>query len=304
MEDLMENGIEFFLKDFKNETAVETHNHSVLEHLYANTKIHIGRYKLSKDSFFYTSSASDSDSVKTYVVLSGSLKELRTQNILKTGDVFVIGSQAETHAFYNLEESLILCHEQSSKSLDNMIVSTDKMSTMLSELQEKDHYTKDHSERVFQFAKHMGLALNYHSMQMYNLNKASRFHDIGKIYIDDNILNKAGQLTETEFESMKEHTSHCKDLILEKYSEDIYKIISQHHERLNGCGYPLGLKSEEICEEAKIIAICDSYDAMTTDRIYKTGKSKEEAFKELRDLSDTHYDKRLVELFIKINSEQ
>ena len=79
---------------------------------------------------------------------------------------------------------------------------------------------------------------------------------------------------------------------------EIFAIIVQHHERMDGSGYPYGLKGDEISEEGRLLAICDSYDAMVTDRVYKRGKAHEEAIQELRDLSGSLFDARLVEEFI------
>ncbi len=91
---------------------------------------------------------------------------------------------------------------------------------------------------------------------------------------------------------------------LRKWDNDyIYNIINQHHERIDGSGYPNGLKGDEIMEEAKIIAICDSYDAMVSNRIYDKAKTKQEALNEIEDLSGTLYDTELVDVFIKLQEK-
>lgn len=127
----------------------------------------------------------------------------------------------------------------------------------------------------------MGLALGYSGNRMLHLLLAAQYHDIGKINIPDDILNKPGRLTDHEFSIMKGHVVEGKDLIIENFNEDVYQIIVQHHERIDGSGYPLGLKGSRICQEAKILAICDSYDAMISQRIYKNLNQKKRPLRSL-----------------------
>ena len=143
----------------------------------------------------------------------------------------------------------------------------------------------------------MALKLGYHSQALYNINKAARFHDVGKIYIDDQILNKPAHLTDVEYEAIKKHATLGESLILTTFSDEVFKIVAQHHERLNGSGYPLGLTGDAICEAAKILAICDCYDAMTSDRVYSLAKTHEEAILELEMCSGSLYEPWLVEVF-------
>lgn len=279
-----------------------THNRTGIEHAFSKNDFHIGKYFLPKGVFLYTSPTDSVDLIKSYTMIDGSLMDLKTRDLLSPGDIFVVNSEGGIHAFYTLEETLLIIHEQQSPySITSFIETSSNMINMLSNIQAKDHYTKEHSERVYHLAKEMGLALKYHSKQIYNLNKASRFHDIGKVYIENSILNKPTQLNAFEYDQMKTHPSICRDVILDKYDEEVFKIINQHHERLDGSGYPDGLKGEQIVEEAKILAICDSFDAMTTDRIYKQGMTKEAAFAELESLTGKYYDETLVKLFIELN---
>ncbi|WP_350344614.1 HD domain-containing phosphohydrolase [Proteinivorax tanatarense] len=97
---------------------------------------------------------------------------------------------------------------------------------------------------------------------------------------------------------MKGHVVQAKSFIVSCFGKPVFDIACQHHERIDGSGYPYGLTDREISQEGKIIAICDSYDAMTTDRIYKKGKSKKEAIDELKELRGVKYDSCLVDLFI------
>jgi len=149
----------------------------------------------------------------------------------------------------------------------------------------------------------MAARLRFSGNRLFNLTFATRYHDLGKIHIEDELLNKPDKLTTEEYSRMKEHVLLGKEMILHDFNEEIFRIIVQHHERMNGSGYPYGLSGDEISEDGRLIAICDSYDAMVTDRVYKRGKTPEEALQELRDLSGTLFDSRLVEAFIAMMQE-
>lgn len=297
----MDGGILIIKKSINDENASFTHNNTGIELAFSKNDFHIGKYALPKDSFLYVNATDAPDLIKSYTVIEGQIMDLKSREVLTTGDIFIVGDDDTIHSFYNLEDTLIIVHEQVPKSVNSFKDTSSKMLQMLNEIQVKDNYTKEHSERVYHLAKAMGLALRYHSKQIYNLNKASRFHDIGKVFIDDFILNKPASLSDEEYRKMKEHTLLSRDTILEKFDEEVFNIINQHHERLDGSGYPLGLTKDQILEEAKILAICDSFDAMTTERVYKRAMSHEEAFEELLSLAGKLYDPELVTLFIKLN---
>lgn len=143
------------------------------------------------------------------------------------------------------------------------------MNQLFNELYLKDNYSIVHSGRVFSMVMKMGVALDYNPTRIQNLLDAAIHHDLGKVFIPDAILKKASKLNIEEFTIMKNHVFLCEGPILEACAPEVYEIVLQHHERMDGSGYPYGLAGDEILEEARIIAICDSYDAMTTDRVYK-----------------------------------
>lgn len=293
-------GHKIFKLDQQVPDTSTTYRKNKIERIYSSQDFDIGRYHFNADSFLYVDPSGELGLVRTYTVLSGRCLELKSRKELSVGDVLFINEMAEMTTLYMLEACSIIVHAQCADSIDNMKHNSAQMIQLLADLQTKDHYTKEHSDRVFDWAKRMGLALGYHSKQMYNLNKAARFHDVGKVFVPDEILNKIEPLTVEEYDVIQKHVELGKALILKNYDEEVYEIISQHHERIDGSGYPLGLKGDEICEEARVLAICDSYDAMTTDRIYKKGKEKCEAIKELQSLAGSIYDAELVRLFISL----
>lgn len=123
------------------------------------------------------------------------------------------------------------------------------------------------------------------------------FHDIGKINIPDEVLKKPGKLTPEEFEYVKWHPIDGAEMVNGTFLEGVADIIRQHHERIDGSGYPDGLKGDQILIEAKIIAVVDSFDAMTSKRSYRNAFTREKALEELKSLAGIKYDAKLVEIF-------
>jgi HD-GYP domain-containing protein (c-di-GMP phosphodiesterase class II) len=137
-------------------------------------------------------------------------------------------------------------------------------------------------------------------MEMKWLKISAVLHDIGKIGIDDQILRKPDRLNPEEYNAIKQHADMGAEIIDHiKHLRNIIPGVKYHHEQLDGTGYPEGLKGEKIPIIAKIVAVADTYDAMTTDRPYRKGLSKEWAIKELRRCSGTQFDKEVVEAFVQ-----
>lgn len=128
-----------------------------------------------------------------------------------------------------------------------------------------------------------------------------KIHDVGKIKIPESILNKPSKLTDEEFGIIKTHSQLGYEIIKQFIDNEHYAtIIRQHHERLDGSGYPEGLKADEICMEAKVIMVADSFDAMTSNRPYRPGLSVEEAIIEIRKYQGTWYDPKVVNALLTI----
>jgi len=162
-----------------------------------------------------------------------------------------------------------------------------------------DTHTKSHSSRVMEWCIKIGKALKLKDNDLNVLKQAALFHDIGKTLIPKEILTKPGKLTKAEYEIIKLHT-----LLLENFMPDYFEkvrlLIKHHHEKYDGSGYPDKLKGEDIPLLARIVTIADSFDAMTNKRIYNTPISWDEAIKVLKHDSNTHFDPKLVEVFINI----
>ncbi|MEA2578859.1 MAG: hypothetical protein QOD78_2447 [Chloroflexota bacterium] len=163
----------------------------------------------------------------------------------------------------------------------------------------KDHYTRRHSEDVARYGAFLAAQLGLDEQVRSVVYRAGRLHDIGKIGVPDHILRKPGALTETEYETVKQHVA-LGDLIVRELPDldEIRAGIRHHHERWDGTGYLHRLAGDEIPQVARILAVCDAFSAMTTDRSYRKALSVDEALTRLEDASGTQLDERMVIAFV------
>jgi len=162
--------------------------------------------------------------------------------------------------------------------LDDMIDEVVRINNILArirQIKDDNDYNFRHSVNVCMLATMLGKWLGYSGSELKQLSLAGLFHDIGKTKISDDIINKPDKLTEKEYEIVKKHSIHGYNILKETVgiSKNIALGALQHHEREDGSGYPLGFKSDKIHEFAKIIAVCDIFDAMTSNRVYKVKES-------------------------------
>jgi diguanylate cyclase (GGDEF)-like protein/PAS domain S-box-containing protein len=185
------------------------------------------------------------------------------------------------------------------KLLQNKSLHSSLINTMKTSLFEKSQETEAHARRLIDLSKAVGEILKLTEEQLNELELLSTLHDIGKIGISDSILNKPGKLTEEEWVEMKRHPEMGYRIAMSTPElAPIADYILSHHERWDGKGYPYGRKGEEIPLLSRIIAIADSYDAMTSDRPYRKAISREEAIEEIRRNAGTQFDPYLCDIFI------
>jgi putative two-component system response regulator len=162
----------------------------------------------------------------------------------------------------------------------------------------RDPYTRGHVERVVNYAQTLAEYLGWSSNEINNLRFGSILHDIGKIQIAEEILRKKGPLNEEEWREMRRHPQVGAELVRGiHYLDQAVPVILYHHERWNGSGYPFGLKEDAIPTSARIVAVADSFDAMTTKRPYRDKLSPEQACHEIVSGSGIQYDPKIVESF-------
>lgn len=164
----------------------------------------------------------------------------------------------------------------------------------------RDSYTAGHSSRVQKYSNIIARHMNFDDDFVNRLDKAAYLHDIGKLYTPDSVLLKPGKLTKTEYELIQQHAIKGFETLneIDAY-QDIAKIVGAHHERYNGRGYPYGLKGEDIPIESRIMAIADSFDAMTTNRIYRARMDVKTALDEIKSLKGKDFDPEIVDFAVE-----
>lgn len=168
----------------------------------------------------------------------------------------------------------------------------------------KDHYTFGHSQRVAEYATALASSMALDKSHLEMIREAALLHDIGKIGISENILTKSGRLVDEEFELVKRHVEMSMTIIkhLPSFNHVLPAVIA-HHERWDGKGYPRGLKMENIPLAARCLAVADAFDAMTSNRPYRTANSVNTALKEIENNIGTQFDPKIARLFIKLARE-
>ena len=168
-------------------------------------------------------------------------------------------------------------------------------------LEAKDTYTSGHSARVGNLSVAIAEEIELSDEKIESLKYAAVLHDVGKIGVSEVILNKEGKLLDSEWEVIRSHPVIGETIIQNiKFMFDIGKVVRHHHEHYDGKGYPNGLQGEEIPLESRIIAVADTYDAITSDRSYRKGSTHEEALVELKRVAGSQLDPALVEVFCKV----
>jgi len=189
--------------------------------------------------------------------------------------------------------------------IDMRRIYIDTVKSLSQAIEVKDPYTKGHSMRVSEFAYALGSRLKLPHKKLENLKMAAILHDIGKIGIEESILNKPGNLTKEEFDKIKQHPENGVKIIQNiRFLKDVADIIISHHEKMDGTGYPKGKKQGEIRDEAAILSIADVYDALTSDRPYRKALTKEQALAIIKEGKGRHFESHFADEFIMMIEEQ
>jgi putative nucleotidyltransferase with HDIG domain len=175
------------------------------------------------------------------------------------------------------------------------------LSALMSALDARDRETEGHSNRVSRLACMMGEILGLNSLQLKALERGSLLHDIGKIGVSDTILHKPGKLTDDEWKIMRTHPD-IGARIIERipFLQECMPVVYSHHERWNGSGYPQGLKAQSIPLQARIFAVADVFDALTSKRSYRKTSKPEDAVEYLREQANILFDPEIVEALAKL----
>lgn len=224
----------------------------------------------------------------------------------------------EKRVYERTKELRLLTHELERKN-KKLIHQKDEIRDLYSQLQRsyfgsitalyfaleaRDPYTRGHSERVFHYCVHTGEILGLTHQEMMNLKYAALLHDLGKIGIPDSILQKPGKLTQEEYAAIQNHPAVGATILNPiQFLKRAKDIIREHHEHYDGSGYPHGLSAERLSIQGRIIAVVDAYDAMRSDRPYRSAMSRQEAIAELRRVTGTQFCPKCVAAFEKVLEE-
>ena len=227
--------------------------------------------------------------------------EAVVKRALEHHDLVVAKQRYENHLEELVEQRTIEL-DKALNSLEGAYRST--LKALTAALETRDSETHGHSERVVSYSLRLGREYGLNSDEMKALEFGSLLHDIGKIGVPDSILRKPAKLTEEEWVRMREHPLHGQQILRGiEFLQGAARVVAQHHEKWDGTGYPLGLRSEEIDINARIFAVADAFDAITSDRVYRRGKPYEAASQELDDWAGRQFDPKVVEAFHRVPKE-
>lgn len=242
--------------------------------------------------------------IESYTLLNGviEMEYEGDRRVIEIGETIDASKYANIISFHGITEADILI------KMDVEIFEPGFFETMLLQkeadaIEATDGYTYMHCNRIKDYSLEVWNHLKLPVKSLNTLRWGAYFHDIGKRVIPIEILNKPGKLTTEEWEIMKTHTTMGAEMMRDhdvKWLKNAAFIVEQHHERYDGKGYPNGLKGEEISLEASIVSVVDSFDAMTTDRVYKQALSITQAVEELERGKGSQFNPVVVDAFIEI----
>ena len=235
---------------------------------------------------------------ETYFVLSGCLECSVASAVHQVGPggYIVVSDLYEQVALLAMVETQLL-YITNKPFFHEISKAVTELMNLAVEVELKDGYTADHCRRLQELSNATGQELGLSATSLYHLNYGAYLHDVGKVKVPIEILQKPSKLDPDEWTIIKQHPSFGRELLEPTFMNVAAPIVEQHHERLDGSGYPYGLAGDNIRVESYIVAVADTYDAMTTDRSYRKALSPELAFTELEKYADIHYPEEVVKAF-------
>jgi HD-GYP domain-containing protein (c-di-GMP phosphodiesterase class II) len=224
------------------------------------------------------------------------------------GILILIRSQEHVSPFTTGQlQSLSIIASKAASAIENSMLYEELKESYLQTLtalanavEARDIYTRGHTERVCMMAQALASEMGWDEEKLWEVKMGGILHDIGKLGVPDAILNKAETLTSEEFDVMKQHPV-CGEKILEgiPFLSPAIPYVLYHHERFDGKGYPYGLRKDQIPLQGRLMAVVDTFDAMTSDRPYRKAKTFRQALDEIRDCAGTQFDPDISQLFLR-----
>ena len=277
---------------------------TALDLLATDGRIEVTRQSIQAGKHFYIYASDTWRGFELIYIISGELSieggEGRSDLRIGAGG-YLRHSGLREKAFFRVESDVELLMVASPPAFHLMRDGIAEMMQIAQAVEIKDRETSEHCDRIEHWSVRTAEALGMTGQELIDLSYAACLHDIGKVGVPDHILGKTTALTESEWALMKRHPQRGAELLWRRdFLGDAGAIVAAHHERFDGSGYPKGLRGEEIPLGARIIAVVDTYDAMTSTRAYGSAKPSRDALRELQENAGTLYDPRVVEAFAAV----
>lgn len=258
-----------------------------------------------KDKTFILIPSETTEAHEFYYILDGEIQaEIDGENINLGKDDFFSCKELAMPVYFIVMETATLLSVSTVPVFHYVSKIIAELRKIGEKVEHKDRYTFNHSSRVANYAVKTAAMMKLPRDRVESLFLASILHDIGKINIPEEVLKKPSKLTDEEFALVKKHPGDGAEMIRDTPYKDIADIVEQHHERVNGRGYPFGLTGDQILVEAKIIGVCDTFDAMTEDRAYRSAFTPEYAMAEIERLIGIQYDPEVAIAFKQVLIEE
>lgn len=291
------SGISFRQPDAPLETVVSGVGR--LQLLASSGNLEVTEVELSEGAHLFLEPAADvAELTESYYVLAGEVVcDVGARRERLTPGATVVVQDLKGRVVLSARTAARLLYISSRPFFHAMSAQVEEMMRLATEIELKDGYTSDHCQRIQTLSFATGEELRLSGSSLYRLNFGAFLHDVGKIRVPIGILNKPSKLDEAEWAVIKRHPTYGRELLEPTFMRMAGTVVEQHHERLDGSGYPFGLVRDEVLVEAYIVAVADTYDAMTTDRPYRKALRTEAAFAELERYAGIHYPAEVVRAF-------
>lgn len=297
------------IHDIKHNKSLDRNHlgHAVSTYLGQTENIAYSLFSLYPNRSFWVG-YSGNEIVEKYTVVYGDIEVHYQGRVfrLQEGETLDASEYPELISFYS-EKSVEILMEMTADVFNPIFRKTGIVQRDAAAIERVDGYTYHHCTRIKDYSVELWKKLGQPIERVSIIRWGAYFHDIGKLAVPIDILNKKGKLTSEEWETMKSHTTLGAEMMRNhevEWLRDAAFLVEEHHERFDGKGYPCGLKGNEISLEAAIVAVVDSFDAMTTNRVYRKALSIDEAVQEIVQGRGTQFSPVVVDAFLNLLHNQ